>query len=341
MTREVMYDDEHIKLTLHLKSNWLSLWGSHEKLHFNISIAVLHRLRELYPYSARHTPKFLSLRPRHTTMIPSQKILLAFLLLLAFVSANSKSLYEVLELKPDAAASDIKKAYRNLALKHHPDRNNGSKESTEKFAAIAEAYETLSDPQSRREYDLERKSTSRNNQRQRPRTRRSNTDAYTMFDDLFTNDPFFAEAFKEMDDLFTKTFKVANKHFKKAQKKEKKSWFVWFLSDVLGLNFQLTTSYQGADGSYTTSTHASSQRGSTSRSSVSKSSKVITENGRRVEIKEMMKNGNSIKEKYIDGAIDQRWINGEVSEVERVEKLGGNTGAGKKRKKKRKKKTEL
>ncbi|GMH99591.1 hypothetical protein TrLO_g13896 [Triparma laevis f. longispina] len=274
-------------------------------------------------------------------MAPSCTILLAFLLLLAFVSANSKSLYEVLELKPDAAASDIKKAYRNLALKHHPDRNNGSKESTEKFAAIAEAYETLSDPQSRREYDLERKSTSRNNQRQRSRTRRSNTDAYTMFDDLFTNDPFFAEAFKEMDDLFTKTFKVANKHFKKAQKKEKKSWFVWFLSDFLGLNFQLTTSYQGADGSYTTSTHASSQRGSTSRSSVSKSSKVITENGRRIEIKEMMKDGNSIKEKYVDGVIDQRWINGEVSEVERVETLGGNTGAGKKRKKKRKKKTEL
>ena len=61
--------------------------------------------------------------------------------------------YEVLGVKKDSSAQDIKKAYRKLAMKYHPDRNKGDKESEEKFKKISEAYAVLSDPEKRKQYD--------------------------------------------------------------------------------------------------------------------------------------------------------------------------------------------
>jgi molecular chaperone DnaJ len=61
--------------------------------------------------------------------------------------------YEVLGLGRDATENDIKKAYRRLALRHHPDKNPGSKEAEEKFKEATEAYEVLKDPQKRSTYD--------------------------------------------------------------------------------------------------------------------------------------------------------------------------------------------
>jgi DnaJ-class molecular chaperone len=61
--------------------------------------------------------------------------------------------YEVLGLGRDASENDIKKAYRKLALQHHPDRNPGSKEAEEKFKEATEAYEVLKDPDKRGRYD--------------------------------------------------------------------------------------------------------------------------------------------------------------------------------------------
>ena len=54
---------------------------------------------------------------------------------------------------PDASDADLKKAFRNLALKHHPDRNPDNKESEEKFKEMNEAYSVLSDPEKRSHYD--------------------------------------------------------------------------------------------------------------------------------------------------------------------------------------------
>jgi molecular chaperone DnaJ len=61
--------------------------------------------------------------------------------------------YETLGVHRNASETEIKKAYRRLALKHHPDKNQGDKASEEKFKEVCEAYETLKDPQKRTFYD--------------------------------------------------------------------------------------------------------------------------------------------------------------------------------------------
>lgn len=62
--------------------------------------------------------------------------------------------YEILGLTPEAKAEEIKKAYRKLAMQHHPDRNSGEKNSEEEFKKINEAYSTLSDPDKKKNYDF-------------------------------------------------------------------------------------------------------------------------------------------------------------------------------------------
>lgn len=61
--------------------------------------------------------------------------------------------YEVLGVKKDATEDEIKKAYRKLAIKYHPDRNPDNAEAEEKFKEAAEAYDVLHDPQKRQQYD--------------------------------------------------------------------------------------------------------------------------------------------------------------------------------------------
>lgn len=61
--------------------------------------------------------------------------------------------YDILNLHQSASNEDIKKSFRELALKHHPDKNKNSEDSKKKFMEVVEAYEILSDDQSRREYD--------------------------------------------------------------------------------------------------------------------------------------------------------------------------------------------
>lgn len=61
--------------------------------------------------------------------------------------------YEVLGVERNASEDDIKKSYRKLALKYHPDRNPGDKSAEEKFKELGEAYEVLSDPQKKSAFD--------------------------------------------------------------------------------------------------------------------------------------------------------------------------------------------
>jgi molecular chaperone DnaJ len=67
--------------------------------------------------------------------------------------AGKRDYYEVLELSKDASAEDIKKAYRKLAKKYHPDVNPGDKNAEAKFKEINEAFSVLSDPQKKARYD--------------------------------------------------------------------------------------------------------------------------------------------------------------------------------------------
>jgi curved DNA-binding protein len=65
-----------------------------------------------------------------------------------------KNYYEILGVPKNADAEALKKAYRKLALKYHPDRNQGDKTAEEKFKEINEAYAVLSDPEKRKNYDM-------------------------------------------------------------------------------------------------------------------------------------------------------------------------------------------
>lgn len=145
--------------------------------------------------------------------------------------AAKKNHYEVLEISRDAELIDVKKAYRRLALKHHPDRNGGSAEATEKFKDISQAYTILSDATSRRNYDVTLKfsvssmaasaaaasstpssSPSKNNgvPERQPNSESASSqgvrDPFQQFDDLFRNDPFFHDSFQDMNDAFAQRF---------------------------------------------------------------------------------------------------------------------------------------
>ncbi|ARF10298.1 DnaJ domain protein [Hokovirus HKV1] len=65
-----------------------------------------------------------------------------------------KSYYDILEIDKDASPQVIKKAYKKLAFKYHPDKNKNSEESAKKFKEISEAYQVLSDPQKKEKYDM-------------------------------------------------------------------------------------------------------------------------------------------------------------------------------------------
>src|SRR5690606_2193672 len=66
---------------------------------------------------------------------------------------SKRDYYEILEIPKSATPEEIKKAYRKMALKYHPDKNPGDKQAEEKFKEAAEAYEVLSDPEKKQRYD--------------------------------------------------------------------------------------------------------------------------------------------------------------------------------------------
>jgi len=67
---------------------------------------------------------------------------------------SGKDYYKILEINKSASADEIKKAYRKLAMKYHPDRNKGNKDAEARFKEISEAYAVLSDPEKRKQYDM-------------------------------------------------------------------------------------------------------------------------------------------------------------------------------------------
>src|SRR5664280_1063240 len=68
-------------------------------------------------------------------------------------TATNKDYYGILGVKKTASADDIRKAFRKLARKYHPDVNTGDKSAEEKFKTLSEANDVLSDPKKRKIYD--------------------------------------------------------------------------------------------------------------------------------------------------------------------------------------------
>src|SRR5438034_9836455 len=69
------------------------------------------------------------------------------------MATQTKDYYAILGVKKNASAEEIRKAFRKLARKYHPDVNPGDKVAEEKFKAISEANDVLSDPKKRKIYD--------------------------------------------------------------------------------------------------------------------------------------------------------------------------------------------
>ena len=99
--------------------------------------------------------------------------------------------YKILGVKKDDDIKEIKKAYHKLAVKYHPDKNPGDKNAEEAFKDISEAYEILSDPQKRNNYDMFGKESIGSN---------FTVDPMRLFEEMFRNlsmDNFIPDPFEE------------------------------------------------------------------------------------------------------------------------------------------------
>lgn len=103
---------------------------------------------------------------------------------------SKRDYYEVLSVSKGASADEIKKAYRKVAMQYHPDRNPGDKAAEEKFKEAAEAYEVLSDPEKKAQYDRFGHAGVSGNGRGFGGGAQNMDDIFSQFGDIFGEDIF-------------------------------------------------------------------------------------------------------------------------------------------------------
>ena len=104
-------------------------------------------------------------------------------------SSDKENFYYLLGISETASADEIKKAYRKLSLKYHPDKNNGDPECVGKFQKISEAYETLGNAEKKSQYDM------------------MNKNPFVRMSSMHGGMPGMSGSpFDNMDDLFTNIF---------------------------------------------------------------------------------------------------------------------------------------
>lgn len=242
-------------------------------------------------------------------------------------SLEEMNYYQILQISNDATLTDVKKAYRKLALQYHPDRNLGNEKKAEQiFRVVAEAYEVLSDETKRKEYDnmlrygnANRYSNQQQQQQQYYQQHQHHfRDPFAQFNDLFQHDAFFKEAFAGMDDLFRETFEKSGSNNKNQQSSTNTHGgegpgLFGNLMNYLGVNYQIHSStFDGRTGQQMTTTTSNAFGGRTSTYTSKSTSMSIDSQGRRVTIQSMEKDGNRIEEKYIDDKLIERKINGKI-----------------------------
>ena len=121
--------------------------------------------------------------------------------------------YEVLGVSENADVLEIRKKYRKLAMKYHPDRNSGDENATKKFREVTEAYEILGDEKKREEYDCRRKNIQ--SQRRNKNKKRNVKNKFSQNDFTFGRD-FFKSA-REMRGMFENNFRMDKKQEEKAK----------------------------------------------------------------------------------------------------------------------------
>ena len=126
--------------------------------------------------------------------------------------------YKILEVPENADISEIKKKYRKMAMKYHPDRNAGDEKAVKKFREITEAYEVLSNDKRRKEYDYKRK-----NERN-PQKNKNNKENFKSksFQNNFTFGKEFFKSASKMKEMFESSFNL-NKMGKKKAEMEKEN----------------------------------------------------------------------------------------------------------------------
>ena len=95
----------------------------------------------------------MALRAPRSRAMRLAVLLLAVLAATAAAKGNKRNYYDVLGVGRDAGKRELKRAFRKLSLKYHPDKNPGDESAKDKFTEVAAAYETLSDPEKKRVYD--------------------------------------------------------------------------------------------------------------------------------------------------------------------------------------------